>query len=105
MITKRNYISTPLSRLNKNKKLARIVIDEAHCVSQWGHDFRPDYVALGKVRKLFPNVPYMALTATATENVKVDVMHNLGMEGATVYSQSFNRPNLRYSVRSKKGKA
>lgn len=105
MINLSETVQNALRQLHKNKKLARIVIDEAHCVSQWGHDFRPDYVALGKVRKLFPNVPYMALTATATENVKVDVIHNLGMEGATVYSQSFNRPNLRYSVRSKKGKA
>jgi bloom syndrome protein len=105
MINLSDTIQNVLRELHRNKKLARIVIDEAHCVSQWGHDFRPDYVALGKVRKLFPNVPYMALTATATENVKVDVMHNLGMEGATVYSQSFNRPNLRYAVRSKKGKA
>jgi bloom syndrome protein len=105
MINLSDTIQNVLRQLHKNKKLARIVIDEAHCVSQWGHDFRPDYVALGKVRKMFPNVPYMALTATATENVKVDVMHNLGMEGATVYSQSFNRPNLRYAVRSKKGKS
>lgn len=105
MINLSDTMQNVLRQLHRNKKLARIVIDEAHCVSQWGHDFRPDYVALGKVRKLFPNVPYMALTATATENVKVDVMHNLGMEGATVYSQSFNRPNLRYAVRSKKGKA
>jgi bloom syndrome protein len=104
MINLSGTIQNLLTKLHKNKKLARIVIDEAHCVSQWGHDFRPDYVALGKVRKLFPNVPYMALTATATENVKVDVMHNLGMKDATVYSQSFNRPNLHYAVRSKKGK-
>jgi bloom syndrome protein len=104
MITKSNHILTVLSRLHQNKKLARIVIDEAHCVSQWGHDFRPDYVALGQVRKRFPNVPIMALTATATENVKVDVMHQLGMGECPVYSQSFNRPNLHYEVRKKKGK-
>jgi bloom syndrome protein len=104
MITKSNQISTTLSLLNRNKKLARIVIDEAHCVSQWGHDFRPDYVALGQVRKQFPNVPIMALTATATENVKVDVMHQLGMKECPVYSQSFNRPNLHYEVRKKNGK-
>ncbi len=104
MITKSSYINDTLSRLDTNKKLARIVIDEAHCVSQWGHDFRPDYVALGQVRKQFPNVPIMALTATATEHVKVDVMHQLGMNKCPVYSQSFNRPNLYYEVRKKRGK-
>jgi len=104
MITKSGYISSTLSRLHKNKKLARIVIDEAHCVSQWGHDFRPDYVALGQVRRQFSNVPLMALTATATENVKVDVMHQLGMSNCPVYSQSFNRPNLHYEVRKKRGR-
>ncbi|KAE9381581.1 hypothetical protein N431DRAFT_476384 [Stipitochalara longipes BDJ] len=103
MMTKSTYISNTLSRLHRNKKLARIVIDEAHCVSQWGHDFRPDYVAVGQVRKQFPNVPIMALTATATENVKVDVMHQLGMKDCPVYSQSFNRPNLHYEVRKKRG--
>ena len=91
--------------LHQRRKLARIVIDEAHCVSQWGHDFRPDYKALGEVRRKFPNVPLIALTATATENVKVDVIHNLGMNGCEVFSQSFNRPNLTYEVRQKtKGK-
>ena len=91
--------------LHQRRKLARIVIDEAHCVSQWGHDFRPDYKALGEVRRKFPNVPLIALTATATENVKVDVIHNLGMNGCEVFTQSFNRPNLTYEVRQKtKGK-
>jgi bloom syndrome protein len=105
MINKSQNILNALSGLHRKKKLARIVIDEAHCVSQWGHDFRPDYVALGEVRSRFPGVPVMALTATATENVKVDVMHNLGMADATPFSQSFNRPNLYYEIRSKKGKA
>ncbi|KAF2482025.1 P-loop containing nucleoside triphosphate hydrolase protein, partial [Neohortaea acidophila] len=92
-------------RLHRRGKLARIVIDEAHCVSQWGHDFRPDYKQLGEVRKKFPNVPVMALTATATENVKVDTIHNLGMDGCEVFTQSFNRPNLYYEVLPKpKGK-
>ncbi|KAH6666570.1 hypothetical protein B0J14DRAFT_705069 [Halenospora varia] len=104
MIGKSEKMLSTLSRLHANKKLARIVIDEAHCVSQWGHDFRPDYVALKQVRERFPRVPLMALTATATENVKLDVMHNLGMGKCPVYSQSFNRPNLHYEVRSKKGK-
>ena len=83
MINKSQTILNVLSSLHKKKRLARIVIDEAHCVSQWGHDFRPDYVALGSVRQRFPGVPFMALTATATENVKVDVMHNLGMGKTT----------------------
>ncbi|OAP61846.1 hypothetical protein AYL99_04049 [Fonsecaea erecta] len=90
--------------LNQRRLLARIVIDEAHCVSQWGHDFRPDYKAVGEVRRRFMNVPVMALTATATENVKVDCMHNLGMDGAEVFTQSFNRPNLTYEVRPKGNK-
>ena len=91
--------------LHKNGKLARIVIDEAHCVSQWGHDFRPDYTKLGEFRDRFAGVPLIALTATATENVKVDVIHNLGMKGCEVLTQSFNRPNLVYTVLAKNKKA
>jgi bloom syndrome protein len=88
--------------LNRRKKLARIVIDEAHCVSQWGHDFRPDYKALGSIRQRnFKNVPVIALTATATEMVKVDVQHNLGMDGCNMFTQSFNRPNLTYAIEKK----
>lgn len=104
MISKSQAIMQAFHNLHQRKKLARIVIDEAHCVSQWGHDFRPDYKLLGEVRGKFPGVPVMALTATATENVKVDVIHNLGIHGCEVLSQSFNRPNLTYEVRSK-GKA
>ncbi|KAF8866541.1 hypothetical protein BDZ45DRAFT_610618 [Acephala macrosclerotiorum] len=103
MINQNQTFLTVLSRLHRNKKLARIVIDEAHCVSQWGHEFRPDYVALKSLRGKFPGVPLIALTATATQNVKVDVMSNLRMEGAKVFAQSFNRPNLLYEVRSKNG--
>ena len=104
MIRKSNFFLNTFKDLHRRKKLARIVIDEAHCVSQWGHDFRPDYKELGQTRDEFHGVPVMALTATATENVKVDVMHNLGMQGCEVLTQSFNRPNLYYEVRSK-GKA
>lgn len=104
MITKSQALISALRDLYRRGKLARIVIDEAHCVSQWGHDFRPDYKALGDVRSQFAGVPVMALTATATENVKVDVIHNLGIVNCEVLTQSFNRPNLTYEVRGK-GKA
>jgi bloom syndrome protein len=101
MLSKSQAITNKFQDLHRRKKLARIVIDEAHCVSQWGHDFRPDYKALGEWRKQFPGVPVMALTATATENVKYDVIHNLGMVNCTVFSQSFNRPNLTYTITPK----
>jgi bloom syndrome protein len=101
MLSKSQALEKAFQHLYEQGKLARIVIDEAHCVSQWGHDFRPDYKALGEVRKQYPGVPVMALTATATENVKVDVIHNLGMNGCDVFAQSFNRPNLTYEVRTK----
>lgn len=90
-----------LGRMHRRGKLARFVIDEAHCVSQWGHDFRPDYKELGTLRRKFPGVPVIALTATATQNVMLDVKSNLGMKDCRVFSQSFNRPNLYYEVRSK----
>ena len=102
MLSKSQQMINTFERLHRRQKLARLVIDEAHCVSQWGHDFRPDYKLIGDVRRKFPDVPVIALTATATENVKVDVIHNLGMEGCEVFTQSFNRPNLYYEVRPKR---
>ena len=101
MVNKSRAVEQCFISLHRRKKLARIVIDEAHCVSQWGHDFRPDYKSLGEFRKLFPGVPVMALTATATENVKIDVIQHLGMDGCKIFTQSFNRPNLLYEVRFK----
>ncbi|KAI0998389.1 ATP-dependent DNA helicase hus2/rqh1 [Podosphaera aphanis] len=101
MVSLSGQMGDILLSLHRRSRLARFVIDEAHCVSQWGHDFRKEYMALGRLRKDFPSVPIMALTATATENVKVDVIHNLGMGKPPVFSQSFNRPNLFYEVRPK----
>ena len=89
--------------LNKRGLLARFVIDEAHCVSMWGSDFRPDYRKLGKLRDLFPNVPIMALTATAPPKVREDIIDQLKMNKSTsrTFIQSFNRPNLKFEVRNK----
>ncbi|KAL7946437.1 hypothetical protein V8C42DRAFT_36481 [Trichoderma barbatum] len=101
MASKSPQFMNALQSLYRGRKFARIVIDEAHCVSQWGHDFRPDYKTLGQLRSKFPEVPVMALTATATQNVIVDIKHNLGMNNCQVFSQSFNRPNLYYEVRPK----
>jgi bloom syndrome protein len=103
MLSKNQRMISALERLHRRNRLARIVIDEAHCVSQWGHDFRPDYKALGDVVRQFSGVPIIALTATATQLVRTDVMSNLGIRGGRMFSQSFNRPNLAYEVR-KKGK-
>ncbi|KAA8627794.1 hypothetical protein SMACR_04895 [Sordaria macrospora] len=101
MVSKNMQFVGKMGDLYQRNKLARIVIDEAHCVSQWGHDFRPDYKAIGEFRKRFPGVPVMALTATATHNVILDVKHNLAMDTCETFSQSFNRPNLYYEVRLK----
>ncbi len=93
-----------LHSLHENGHLNRFVIDEAHCVSGWGHDFRPDYIELKQLRRNFPGVPFMALTATATPRVRADIVKQLGMENTKWFLTSFNRNNLQYEVRGKKGK-
>ena len=74
-------------------------VDEAHCVSQWGHDFRPEYLLLGEVRRKLGSPPCVALTATATEDVRSDIVHQLGLSEPTVVVTGFDRPNLRYQCR------
>ncbi len=75
-----------------------IAIDEAHCISEWGHDFRPEYRQISELRKHFPNVPFMALTATATGRVREDIVNHLQLRAPKCYVASFNRPNLTYRV-------
>ena len=81
--------------------LSLIAIDEAHCISEWGHEFRPDYRNLRELRQEFPSVPVIALTATATERVRKDIIGQLDMQRGQVFLSSFNRANLSYAVRPK----
>ncbi|KAL0042579.1 hypothetical protein WJX79_004210 [Trebouxia sp. C0005] len=90
-----------LEKLYKGGRLDRIAIDEAHCCSQWGNDFRPDYKKLGVLKQQFPDVPIMALTATATQRVCDDLKAMLRIEACETFSASVNRPNLIYEVHAK----
>ena len=83
-------------------KIACITIDEAHCVSQWGHDFRPDYLEIKAIRHLFPDAVMLALTATATEHVRQDICQNLGMKNPKIFISSFNRENIYLEVLPKR---
>merc|ERR1719354_9697 len=104
-LTSSNQLQDALMSVYNQDMLKRFVIDEAHCVSQWGHDFRPDYKRLSLLRSKFPGVPMMALTATATPRVQTDILVQLSMRNTQVFKQSFNRANLKYEVRQKKGKS
>ncbi|THD25695.1 Bloom syndrome protein [Fasciola hepatica] len=95
-------LKSSLEQLYRRNMLSRFVIDEAHCVSQWGHDFRPDYRNLSILRTKYPKVPMMAMTATATPRVREDILHQLKMTDTKWFIQSFNRPNLKFEVRPKK---
>jgi len=96
-------INTPrmkdlLRSLNERGKLSLFAIDEAHCVSQWGHDFRPEYRSLSLLHEMFPDVPRMALTATADALTRQDMVERLKLEGAREFVSSFDRPNIRYTI-------
>ena len=85
----------------KHVKISFYAVDEAHCISEWGHDFRPEYRRIRPIINEIGKAPVIALTATATPKVKMDIQKNLGMVGATEFKSSFNRPNLYYEVRPK----
>ena len=85
----------------RNANIAFVAIDEVHCISEWGHDFRPEYRRIKAIVSQIGDVPIMALTATATPKVQLDVMKNLNMEGANLFKSSFNRSNLYYEVKPK----
>lgn len=81
--------------------ISAFAIDEAHCVSEWGHDFRPEYRQLKQLRQRYPGVPTLALTATATDRVRQDIIQQLGLEKPSIHIASFNRPNLYYEIQPK----
>ncbi|MGR5213291.1 ATP-dependent DNA helicase RecQ [Vibrio rotiferianus] len=82
----------------ENLPLSMIAVDEAHCISQWGHDFRPEYAALGQLKQQFSHVPFMALTATADDATRRDILERLQLNNPEVYLGSFDRPNIRYNL-------
>ena len=95
-LTKEEYVN-----FLKNEKISFVAIDEAHCISEWGHDFRPEYRNLKHIIKQLGDVPIIGLTATATPKVQEDILKNLDMVDATTFKASFNRPNLYYEIRTK----
>jgi ATP-dependent DNA helicase RecQ len=100
-VTNVNFL-VDLTTLHDAGKLALFAIDEAHCVSQWGHDFRPEYQGLTVLHERFPDVPRVALTATADTLTRQEIAVNLDLEQATQYISSFDRPNIRYAIDEKK---
>ncbi|MBI1920372.1 MAG: DNA helicase RecQ [Geobacter sp.] len=95
-------MSEPFLERLRELDIALFAIDEAHCVSQWGHDFRPEYVQLGRLRAEFPQVPLIALTATADPQTREDIIQRLGLAEAACIVAGFDRPNIRYTIMEKR---
>ncbi|PZM13734.1 DNA helicase RecQ [Rhizobium tubonense] len=97
-VTPERILTDSFRQMIGNAKIALFAIDEAHCVSQWGHDFRPEYRDLGKLAEQFPDVPRIALTATADPHTRDDIIERLSLHRAKVFSTSFDRPNIAYEI-------
>lgn len=100
-IAPERLISDEFMQRLKDIPISLFAIDEAHCISQWGHDFRPEYSQLGRLRKVFPKIPMIALTATAESHTRQDILDRLHLRQARCYIASFDRPNIRYTVLDK----
>lgn len=100
-IAKSKRFMSKLEKAYEMGRLSRIVIDEVHCASQWGHDFRPDYKILGILKRQFPTAPILGLTATATAKVLADCQEMLSLQQCLIFRASYNRSNLYYEVRPK----
>ncbi len=100
-VTPERLASGGFAEFLSRQRISLFAIDEAHCVSQWGHDFRPEYLQLAALKERFPGVPRLALTATADPQTSDDLIHRLQLADATVFSASFDRPNISYTIARK----
>ena len=100
-----DFLNSVLPHIRDRVGISAIAVDEAHCVSEWGHDFRPEYRQLQQLRRYCPNVPMLGLTATATDRVRQDIIQQLQLQDPWFHLASFNRPNLYYEVRPKHRKS